>query len=214
VSAVDRTASNDQNRYIAEVVFRRTGLLYEPKRGEYSEALHKNFIHKDDIIERVLFTRIMHIACGRFALGVERKMMRNTGGIIPELSDDHVVDVFSDLYEIYTEIAGIRTPNGAADKMINDLIFTVFVHALRKKKQKDGNSDWLPLTIEQARELFEDFGKWARENLPEFLTARIDKISGAKRIAFSSNKWRKSSRYPNDVQVYIDLLEDVKVESA
>jgi AIPR protein len=106
VSSIDRTASNDQNREIAEIVFRRTGLLYEPKRGEYSDALRSKYIDKDDVIERTLFTRIMHIASGRYTTAVQRKMMKNTGGVIPGIDDDGVVDVFFDLYEIYIAVSG------------------------------------------------------------------------------------------------------------
>lgn len=214
VSSIDRTASNDQNREIAEIVFRKTGLLYEPKRGEYSDALRNKYIDKDDVIERTLFTRIMHIASGRYTTAAERRMMKNTGGVIPGIDDDGVVDVFSDLYDIYTQVSGHRAPTGGADKIINTLAFVIFVRALKLRRQKDGATDWLPRVIEEASVLYKDFEEWARENAQEFHTSRTDKNTGKRRDIFALNKWRRSARYPVDVQTYIDLLVLSREEQA
>ncbi|MEO4000041.1 AIPR family protein [Mesorhizobium sp. CAU 1732] len=213
VSSIDRTASNDQNRHLAELVFNRTGILYEPKRGEYSDALRSKFISKDDIVERTIFTRIMNIACGRFAVAVERKMMKNTGGILPQITDEDI-DKFLDIYTIYSDVSQNRQLRGAADKVINDLAFSVFVRELRLKRHRDGLTDWLPRVIAEARDLYGNFENWACENTPDFLTTRIDKNSGAKREFFAFAKWRKSARYVKDVEAYVNSLELIDEESA
>lgn len=207
VSSIDRTASNDQNREIAEMVFKKTGLLYEPKRGEYAEALRKNYVARGDIIERALFTRIMNIACGRYALGVERKMMRNTGGILPKVTDDKALDVFADLYDIYTGLSGQRSPHVAADKIVNDLIFVVFVRQLKLRRQREFSSDGLPKILEQAHELYKELERWGRDNVPDFLISRFDKKSGNKKEVFALLRWKTSSRFPADIEAYLDSLE-------
>lgn len=206
VSSVDRTASNDQNRELAEIIFKKTGLLFEPKRGEYSDALARNYIEKDDVIERTLFTRIMYIAAGRYKIAAERRLMRNTGGIIPKIDDDNTIDIFSDLYDIYTEIADRRAPNENADKIINTLAFVMFVRALKLRRQNDGVTDWLPRVIEEAGFLYRDFEMWARENANEFFESQPDRKTRKRKGTFSLNKWRRSARYPGDVQTYINLL--------
>ncbi|PRX02270.1 UNVERIFIED_ORG: AIPR protein [Martelella mediterranea] len=206
VSSIDRTVSNDQNREIAEIVFRRTGLLYEPKRGEYSDALRSKYIDKDDVIERTLFTRIMHIASGRYTTAVQRKMMKNTGGVIPGIDDDGVVDVFSDLHEIYIEVIGRQASTQAGEKIIKNLAFVVFVRAFKLRRQRDGVTDWLPRVIEDARVLYEEFENWARENSKEFIASRTDRKTGERKEVFALTKWRRSARYPSDVQTFIDHL--------
>lgn len=206
VSSIDRTASNDHNRKIAEIVFKKTGLLYEPKRGEYSDALRSKYIDKDNVIDRALFTRILHIASGRYTTATQRRIMKNTGGIIPGIDDDGVVDVFSDLYDIYTEVSDHRAPTDAADKIINNLAFAMFVRAFKLRRQREGVTDWLPRAIEEARVLYTDFEEWARENAQEFFESRTDKNTGTRRHVFTLKKWRSSARYPGDVQTYIDLL--------
>ncbi|MBY5761051.1 hypothetical protein HFO07_31140 [Rhizobium leguminosarum] len=211
VSAIDRSASNDDNREIAELVFQKTGILYEPKRGEYSDALRKRYIDKPDIIERSLFTRLMHIACGRYALAVERKMMRKTGGVLPELSDENVIDVFSELYEIYMLASQGHQPQ-PAEEIINHLALSVFVRAyrMRRAKDRDDASDFLPVVFEEAKGLWKDFEEWGRENAEGLFAPRIDKKTGATVLKFSLARWKKHARFPKDVATYVDLLERVQ----
>lgn len=204
VSAVDRTASNDDNREIAELVFRKTGLLYEPKRGEYSSALRMKYIDKSDIIERSIFTRLMHIACGRYALGVERKMMRNTGGVIPSLADENIIDVFAELYEIYNLVShSQKVPT--ADRILNDLAFSVFVQIYRKERfahQLDTDVS-ISVLINDAQLLWKEFEQWAKENVANLAASEFEKKSQGSGSRFSMARWKKRQRFPKDVADYI-----------
>lgn len=205
VSAIDRSASNDDNREIAELVFKNTGLLYEPKRGEYSDAIRNNYIENEYIIERSLFTRLMHIACGRYALAVERRMMRNTGGIIPEIKDAHAIDRFSELHEIYKAVSK-SGPNQPADTIINDLAYSVFVRSLRLRRARDGASDFLPTVLDEAADLWDDFVSWGRDNVPGLSAVKLNKKTGKGSLSFSLAKWKRNSRFPDDVDTYMNLL--------
>lgn len=206
VSAIDRTASNDENRRTAEAVFLKTGLLYEPKRGEYADALRKGYVDRSDIIDRVLFTRLMHLADGRFTLAVTRKMMKHTGGIMPEVTESRTVERFSTLFEIYTVATEKRLATQATAKMINDLVFVMFVDALRQRRQRDGVSDWIPKVVEEARQLYDDLGSWARNAAPEFIETRTNIKTGTSKQVFALNKWRTSKRYLDDVNAYVSGL--------
>jgi hypothetical protein len=205
VAAIDRAASNDQNRHIAEVVFRKTGLLYEPKRGEYADALRYKYISSSDVIERSLFTRLINIALGRYSLAVERKMMKKTGGIIPDITDDRVIDTFASLYEIYREVASLGHQQ-AANTIINDLAFVVFANAVKLKKEQDGISDDLEITLRQSRVIFDNIENWARENIEQFHKSYINKTTGERKEYFAFNKWKVSSRFPHDIDAYIKSI--------
>lgn len=207
VSSIDRTASNDQNREIAEIVFRKTGLLYEPKRGEYSDALRTKYIDKDNIIERTLFTRIMYIACGKYETATQPRVMKQTGGVIPWINDDGLVEAFSDLYDIYTEVSKRRPPtvNECTDKIIDTLAFIVFVRAFKIRRQNEGVADSLPQVIEEARVLYEDFEKWSRENAQKFFVSHTGKNTRKQKRVFTMSRWRRNAGYPDGVQAYINL---------
>ncbi|WP_164467364.1 AIPR family protein [Caulobacter flavus] len=205
VAPIDRSASNDDNREIAEIVFRRTGLLYEPKRGEYSDAIRKNYIDREDVVERALFTRLMHMAMGRYGLAVERKMMRSTGGIIPALENDAPVGIFFEFYEIYREISQLK-PHQNAEKLVNDLALTTLVRALRVRRRADGVTDWLPKVLEEARGLWADFLNWKRESVANAPMPVEDTKLRRKAGNFSASKWIRSAKFPADVDEYVALL--------
>ena len=203
VSAIDRSASNDLNRTIAERVFNRTGLLYEPKRGEYFDAARNGYIKKDDIVERSLFTRMMNIACGRHTTGLQRKMMRNTGGILPDSPDNAAIDHFFELYEIYGRVTNWK-PGMASDRLINDLAFCVFVREYGRQLRQAFGDNAIPVCIDDARRCFTEFETWARKNVSEFNRERISKATGAKVKRFSSATWKRSRRYIEDVATFIE----------
>jgi len=205
VAPIDRSASNDDNREMAEIVFRRTGLLYEPKRGEYSDAIRKNYVDQEDIVERALFTRLMHMAMGRYGLAVERKMMRSTGGIIPALKNDAPVEIFFEFYEIYREISQLK-PHQNAEKLVNDLALTTLVRALRVRRRADGVIDWLPKVLEEARGLWADFLTWKLESVAEAPTPVEGANLRRKAGNYSVPKWIRSAKFPGDVEAYVALL--------
>ena len=205
VAPIDRSASNDDNRLIAEQVFKRTGFLYEPKKGEYADAVRKHYVDHSVIIERSLFTRLMHIACGRYSLAQERRMMRNTGGIIPAIKDDNAIDSFRDLYEIYQLVAG-NIRHQASTTILNDLALSILVRALRSRRRIDDQSEDLVAVIDEARGLWADLMLWARENVPEFSVLRMNKKTGLEKQEFVVSAWKRSQRFPSDVESYVKRL--------
>lgn len=213
VSNIDRSASNDVNRKIAEDVFRMTGLLYEPKRGEYADALRKRYVDRTYIVERSIFTRLMHVACGRYGLAVERKMMRNTGGVLPPILDDSSITAFAELHEIYSSISQTAN-NQAADKILTDIAFSVFARALRLSRTRENGVDELAIALKDARALWPDFVRWAHNAAPEFVGTRSVKNDDEKKRVFSQQKWKRSSRYPHDVQTFVDLVASIQKSAA
>jgi hypothetical protein len=207
VSAIDRSASNDSNRELAEKIFLRTGLLYEPKRGEYSDSIYRNYISKDDVVERSIFTRLMHIAMGDYALAVKKRVMRNTGGIIPEIGSEDVIDRFIKLHEIYAEISSGQANSHASATIANDLSLTVLCAAVRQRSVSDGNDIGVLGAIEQSKQLISDFEGWAKDNATEFIRKRTNKTTGEVTVEFSRSSWKKSNRYAHDVEKYAALLE-------
>lgn len=200
--------NNILNAYVREggKVSRRRA-QYDTTTPEKANHAMK-YVEKPDIIERSLFTRLMHIACGRYALGVERKMMRNTGGVIPSLANESIVDVFSELYDIYQLMSHKHEPHNA-DRILNDLAFSVFVHEYRKRRTADRNGaeDFLPMVIDEAKELWKDFELWGKEKAAEFFPPRADKNTGRSISRFSMTRWKRNERFPRDVAEYVSLLE-------
>jgi hypothetical protein len=193
VTQIDRSASNDLNRSVAEAVFLQTGLLYEPKRGEYAEALHKTYIDKTSIVERSLFTRLLYVARGDFALGVKRRMMRETGGIIPDVPDRQTIARFEQLYHMLNYIVGNRVHARAATQIASDIALAVLAYELSERLQERNQTAAVSTVVQIARSLQQPLSDWAsgRSGGPAIT------ISGAgSRRKIRSVAWRRGAHYP------------------
>jgi hypothetical protein len=205
VSTTDRTASNDDNRALAEVVFKKTGMLYEPKRGEYSDAISKGYIGKSDVIDRAIFTRIMHVACGRYKLGVTKKLMKNTGGLIPEVDRDDDIDRFVKIYEIFKVIVRGRGTNNNA-RVVQNVAFAFFVYTLREVREDGFDPAEIAEAAGELQEMWTEFERWARKKSPEFWKKRYNKITGSKEDFFDWTGLIGSATFPEKARAYVNTL--------
>jgi hypothetical protein len=201
VSATDRASSNDDNRALAEAVFKRTGMLYEPKRGEYSDAISKGYIDKSDVIERTLFTRIMHLACGRYKLGVARKLMKKTGGVIPRLSGDDDIDRFLILFEIFKKVTGSKGISNNA-KVVQNMALTFLIYTLMEVQGDGFDRARIEEMTSEGRERWVNFEDWARSNLPTFWKKRFNKMTGSKDDFYDWPGLIESEKFPNVARAY------------
>lgn len=60
VGPSDRLSNMDEQVYLQQCLYDRFGVLYERKRGEYSDGIAKGYIREDDIIDRSLFIKIYY----------------------------------------------------------------------------------------------------------------------------------------------------------
>lgn len=205
VSTTDRTASNDDNRALAEAVFKKTGMLYEPKRGEYSDAISKGYINKSDVIDRAIFTRIMHVACGRYKLGVSRKLMKNTGGLIPEVDSHDDIDRFVKIYEIFKAVVGSKGINNNA-RVVQNVAFAFFVYTLLEAQEYEYDQTKIAGVVAASQEKWLDFEEWAKSNSPEFWINRYNKSTNSKVKIFDWPGFIGSATFPEKAKGYAHTL--------
>lgn len=202
VSATDRSASNDENRELAELVFKETGLLYEPKRGEYHDAIEKKLISKSEVIDRTLFTRLIYVSSGDYKSGVSRRLMRNTGGIIPKVDDVGVVNKFKNLFEIF-EIVSKNNNNANQERAIEDIALSIFALSLIDARGIPGGDTRISHAAAEAKEEWELFKKWARRNLSQYGKGKFNKKVGEIRTVFRWIDCIRSADFPAHAATYV-----------
>jgi hypothetical protein len=74
VTLADRMSSDPLSIRLQELVFERFGLLYERKRGEFSEGLREGYITSSDIVSRVRFMRIYLTANGFLSKALRKRV--------------------------------------------------------------------------------------------------------------------------------------------
>ncbi len=211
VSNVDRSASNEINREVAEHIFLTTGLLYEPRRGEYSNAIYSKYVERIEVLERSLFTRLIYIAEGEYALGVQKKMMRNTGGVLPQIPDAAQMSDLADLYSLFIYITG-NNPNGAISQLNINLALAFFALQIMKFRTWKIDDDKISISSDIARALWPKLISWGQKNHPRYTSVTWNTKLGVETTRFKEQSWLLNKSFPDDVKSFIN--NDPKIISA
>jgi len=201
VSAIDRSASNDLNRAIAERIFVETGLLYEPRRGEYSNAIYLKYVERIEVLERSLFTRFILLATGRHNMALQKKMMRETGGVIPEIPDAAALDRLAKMYSLY--IAVSEGKRGIFGDSLNTILAKMLLgFEILETGHWDEDVDAIALSALAARRQWPDFSSWAR-SMPPDPTGTEASIKHQRRRRTGGAAWIRDARFPEDITRYV-----------
>jgi hypothetical protein len=88
VTQTDRSSGDPTLSRVQTVLFERFGLLYERKRGEFSEGLRLGYISDKEVINRTLFARIFLTANGRLSQALRRRVLRDPLHLKPEMEGE------------------------------------------------------------------------------------------------------------------------------
>ena len=74
VGPSDRLSNMEEQIYLQKRLFNEFGVLYERKRGEYSDGITKGYISENDIIDRSLFIKIYYILLNKISSSKAKKL--------------------------------------------------------------------------------------------------------------------------------------------
>lgn len=74
VGPSDRLSNMEEQIYLQKRLFNEFGVLYERKRGEYSDGITKGYIIENDIIDRSLFIKIYYILLNKISSSKAKKL--------------------------------------------------------------------------------------------------------------------------------------------
>jgi hypothetical protein len=98
-------ASNDATYVILQkALFDRYGLLYERKRGEFSDGVDAGYIDRSQILERNLFLRIFLATQGEINRSGRKRIFLKHSLTESELTDPASLELFVDGYELFRHI--------------------------------------------------------------------------------------------------------------
>lgn len=75
VTNADRKSGDVLHSQLQATLFDRYGLLYERKRGEFSDGIKDGYISAKDVVNRVLFARLFYAANGHLGRALQKRML-------------------------------------------------------------------------------------------------------------------------------------------
>jgi hypothetical protein len=119
----DRFANELLHQKIQRKVFDRYGLLYERKRGEFSDGLRSSYVDAETIIERNLFLRIFYSANGKISKGVQKKLFQRNDFPDLDLDNDTSFDRFYLGLCAFKRLVKSNNPQQPVSKTIYAMVF-------------------------------------------------------------------------------------------
>jgi hypothetical protein len=107
----DRLANDGLHKAIQSIVFDRYGMLYERKRGEFSDGIANGYVDKDSIIERNLFFRLYYASFGRIELATRKRLFQKNDFPGLNIDEPSSFDRLSLAYQLHSRYVKQMKPN-------------------------------------------------------------------------------------------------------
>jgi hypothetical protein len=203
----DKFANEILHQQIQRKIFDRYGLLYERKRGEFSDGIRSGYIDSDIIIERNLFLRIFYSANGMINKGSEKKLFQKNQ--FPELNinDDEAFDKFFVGFHIFNYLKDYEL----ADKKSRVIYAKIF--AYNDMFYSEGVEKSLANIQPKITRLQENWAKFILEQIekfPRWKRIRKDKITGSVYEDFNAGQYSQNPMFEQHVIEFFSRYKATK----
>lgn len=197
VITADRASNEKAHLDIQKVLFDRYGLLYERKKGEFADGMHKAYITDGQIVERNHFFRIYLASNGKIGIATQKKLFLRFEKPETTISDLEKLDKFYFGFLCFKRLDKGRHPSM---KRSRDLYAKIFAMTVKfAPKGIDRYEDVINHSLSQFEEEWNDFVEKIAQSNTSFIRTFVDKETREVRTAFSLKKWIRSSAFEADV---------------
>lgn len=199
VISADKNSNNEDHVKIQRVLFDRYGILYERKRGEFADGIHKGYIGSDLLLERNLFFRLFLAVEGRAGEATRKRLFMKY-----EAPQDTLLDL-AKLDRLYFALLCFnRLTLGAPlfnritrDKILYAKLFALSHQAPTELADYPERAD---VVVGQLETEWPKFIARADAIRQEFRNRHIDKITGLEYLTFAVGRWMDSPAFQEDVR--------------
>ncbi len=176
VTTADRASGDPLHSQIQRSLFERFGLLYERKRGEFSDGLRNGYISKDDLVSRTTFARLYLAAAGKLRPALQKRIRLATLG--PDVgTTPSNLERFMVARYAFEHLQGGRTNvNRKGYGVILPKVFAATVVAQNLEIEDIKSRGWKAANIVQGEWM--DFLRFAAANQADFIRTIIDPETG------------------------------------
>jgi hypothetical protein len=196
----DRFANEAFHVQVQRSVFERYGLLYERKRGEFSDGIRERYIRAADVVERNHFWRLYYTANGKVNLGFQKKLFQRNE--FPDVTlDEHAS--FDRLFlaiHVFRRLKRELAPNVRVEKDLYGKVYAYIQLFLYEGLVTDTQGIDKNLAILDAK--WVSFMEEQRTRPGPGRLAFIDKATGEAKTWFSDKRYYRGHTFERDLVGY------------
>ena len=204
VIGADRFANEVFHTEMQQRVFNRYGLLYERKRGEFSDGVVDGYIGHSEVIERNIFWRLFYAANGKINRGFQKRhFARNDFRDVLPIQDGALDRFFLGTHVFHR----LKKEMKAYDRIEKDIYGRIYAYI---EMFIDEGLVVDPVKIDRnlsvLEQQWEKFVAQQREKSGPGRRAYIDKLSGQPKVTFSEIKYYRSNKFESDLVLFFDAI--------
>jgi hypothetical protein len=196
----DKLANESIHIELQRRVFSRYGLLYERKRGEFSDGVRDGYVERISVVERNHFWRLMYSANGKVNRGFKKKLFQQNqfSDILP--ASDGSLDRLYLALKVFGRLRRELNPNARIGK---DIYGKVYAYT-----QLFGSEGLTPeeaaidANLQKLEQHWDEFLKTQSSTPGPWIRSYFDKETGQQKSRFISGKYFKSIRFERDLKTY------------
>jgi hypothetical protein len=195
----DRFANETFHEEIQRKVFDRYGLLYERKRGEYSDGIKDGYVKARDVIERNHFWRLYYTANGKINRGFQKRLFQRNDYSDANVMDDSTLDRLFLAVHVFKRLKTDLRTNERIEKDTYGKVYGYIEMFLPQGLNIDPNRiDDNIILLEQKWQQFIQAKKVQTKANPGRI-AYIDKVTGETKVVFNETKYYRGSTFERDL---------------
>lgn len=182
---------------IQKKVFDRYGLLYERKRGEFSDGLRNGYVDSSTLIERNQFLRLFYSANGKINKGIQKKLFQKNNFPDLKLDDDVAFDRFFLGFHVFRRLIKDKKPGEQIEKTVYAKVFAYNQLFLADGLKTDDAT--IDTNTKKLDLKWKEFIGVQSERSTHGKRAYIDRSTGETKVVFSETRYCRSGVFERDV---------------
>jgi hypothetical protein len=201
VTNADKKANDDVQIYIQEALFEKFGILYERKRGEFSDGILNGYVDKSEILDRNVFSRLFYLANNNIDSATKNKnVFVSSQFTIEDIDNEELLNSFINSYHIYKKFEA-REKKERTRKRIAQIVLKVdFVLNIANKLVKSNQTDF--------SKMWDDFILFCKSK-PEnskFIKFQKNILTGEESTIFDESRYIGSRLFQSNLEEYLETF--------
>lgn len=196
----DRFANEAFHVEVQQLIFQRYGLLYERKRGEFSDGIRDGYVKPQDVVERNHLWRLYYTANGKINLGFQKRLFQRNEFPDVNLGNHEAFDRLFLAIHVFRRLKKGIDPHVRVEKDLYGKVFAyiqLFIGQGLTIEQNVIDSNLRNLELR-----WKAFMDVQRELPGPGRLAFIDKATGEARAEFSDKKYYRGNTFEKDLVGY------------
>ncbi len=203
VTLADRTSSDPLHSQIQSALFDRYGLLYERKRGEFSDGLRDGYIDAKDLVKRADFARIYLAANGNLKASLKKRVVAVSLG--PNVAtdaarlDDFIVALHAfEFLKGEKQFVGKRRHTVVLPKVCAAMVVA------RDLEEKDLQTKGRDAAMQVQRQ-WSSFLGFAAENGARYVRTLVDRVTREEKLELRDSRSAFSEKFQDHAKIFFGI---------